>query len=173
MSTYRTRAQSGHSQSKKSAVIESALDAILQRDGVLRLETIVNDAKDPSHSLHSFFEWNDEKAAHKHRLQQARAMVSATKFVAHLHQAASEKVVHVQADVLRKYLPIQPGEGFKLRTEVLSEAETRKIFLDRKLEDLRAWCRSVSDIPELRGTRLLVLQAISEFENPAFKAAAE
>ena len=44
-------------------------------DGILTAAAIVEAAADPEHALHGRFEWNDEKAGHKYRVQQARQLV--------------------------------------------------------------------------------------------------
>ena len=46
-----------------------------QPDGSITPEVVVADASNPDSPLHGHFEWNDSKAAHQHRLQQARAIL--------------------------------------------------------------------------------------------------
>ncbi len=51
------------------------LQSIQRDDGRLLPEDVVARASDPDHPLHSFFEWDDAKAGHSHRLDQARALI--------------------------------------------------------------------------------------------------
>jgi hypothetical protein len=47
----------------------------LERDGRLTPEDVLNAAEDPSSPLHGWFDWNDDTAAHKYRLEQARMLI--------------------------------------------------------------------------------------------------
>lgn len=44
-------------------------------DGVLRVEAVVDAARDEASPLHTWFEWNESKAAHEYRLEQARRLI--------------------------------------------------------------------------------------------------
>lgn len=48
---------------------------IAERDGKLTAESVLVDAEDPASPLHPFIEWDDEQAAHEHRLSQCRALI--------------------------------------------------------------------------------------------------
>lgn len=55
-------------------------DAVLQhmdRRGEIDPNSIIETARDPRHVLHKKFEWDDTKAAHQHRLNQARQLIRA------------------------------------------------------------------------------------------------
>lgn len=47
--------------------------------GRLTPDAVVAAAADPSHILHESFTWDDEKAAHQHRLDQARALIKSVR----------------------------------------------------------------------------------------------
>lgn len=47
----------------------------LETDGRLTATDVVEDARGVKSPLHPLFEWDDEKAAHEHRLDQARALI--------------------------------------------------------------------------------------------------
>lgn len=53
------------------------LQRIYERDGVIEPETVVLESESPSAPLHSCFEWDDEKAAHKYRITQAQGIIRA------------------------------------------------------------------------------------------------
>jgi hypothetical protein len=50
--------------------------ASIERAGRLTPEEVVDHARDPDCPGHGFFEWDDSKAAHKHRLDQARELLA-------------------------------------------------------------------------------------------------
>ena len=51
------------------------LSSISQRDGGIKPNVIVEEAREPEALLHSCFEWDNTEAAHKYREDQARAIV--------------------------------------------------------------------------------------------------
>jgi len=57
--------------------VANELESLRDADGLLRIERIVEAARDPDSPLHSHFEWNEGKAAHRYRLGQARVLVRA------------------------------------------------------------------------------------------------
>lgn len=58
----------------RAAMVEriNALDA---KHGTLTPELVVKDATSPKSPLHDYFEWDDDIAAHKFRLEQARTLI--------------------------------------------------------------------------------------------------
>jgi hypothetical protein len=63
---------------------KSALDAIEQATGRLTPDLVVKTAKNPNHILHWCFNWNDAAAAHQHRLDTARDLISSVRvFIEH------------------------------------------------------------------------------------------
>ena len=56
------------------------LEKLDENDG-LTPEAVVRVARDPDSILHAHFEWDDAKAGHSHRLQQARHLIKRVKIV--------------------------------------------------------------------------------------------
>jgi hypothetical protein len=54
---------------------ESELKTIYEKNGHLTPEIVVNTAKNPKSPLHSYFEWNDSKAADAWRIEQASHLI--------------------------------------------------------------------------------------------------
>jgi hypothetical protein len=62
--------------------VGSRLEAIRQQaDGVLDAVDVVVDARDQHSPLHPYFEWDDRKASHKFRVEQARHLIKAVTVV--------------------------------------------------------------------------------------------
>lgn len=61
-------------ESRKQAVMRR-LRELSGENGTLTPEAVVADAANPASELHSCFEWDDTKAAHQHRLDQARGLI--------------------------------------------------------------------------------------------------
>ena len=55
--------------------IDTALDDLVV-DNALHAEDVVAAARDPLSPLHSKFQWDDSKAAHRYRLWQARQIIA-------------------------------------------------------------------------------------------------
>lgn len=71
--------------SQPSAAANDAL-LLLERDGRLTPEDVVHAASDRSSPLHGLFEWDDKKAAHSHRLTQARRLIRGVRVVVTVEQ---------------------------------------------------------------------------------------
>jgi hypothetical protein len=151
---YQSKSEAKVVRERKAVVVERALEGIYEKHSSISPALILQEATRARSPLHKYFEWDDSKAAAKYRLVQAYQMIQASKFVLVLKESGADvpDVVHAQPEV-RKLLPAFRGEGFKMRNEVLNEADSRKAFVERKLETLRAWCRSVIDVSELDSTR--------------------
>lgn len=150
----------------KAKVVEECLTQIVQRDGAVTRESLLTAATAADHPLHAYFEWDDGVAGHKYRLAQATCMIMATKYAARLRddregRRSDEAIEDGRKAVrLRRLLPYAQQEGFGDRPTVLSDAESRRAIVERKLGVLRSWCESVIDISELQSVRHSVLAAL-------------
>jgi hypothetical protein len=63
----------------KSKVIQEELEKLVDSKGKLDPEVVVKVARRKAHPLHGYFEWDDKKAAHAHRIDQARALIREVK----------------------------------------------------------------------------------------------
>lgn len=65
-------------------IYKQAKDELLrianENGGVLKPEDVVNTARDPENVLHRCFIWDDKKAAHEHRLDQARELIASIRY---------------------------------------------------------------------------------------------
>ncbi len=60
----------------KADVIASELERIPKNsDGYLRTEDVVGQAQDKANPLHNYFQWDNTRAGHEYRLQQARQLI--------------------------------------------------------------------------------------------------
>jgi len=71
---------------------QAELQALYDRHKALRASMVLAKAKSKKSSLHDLFEWDDTKAAHQHRLEQARRIC---RVVVIQHGDGVEKLVHV------------------------------------------------------------------------------
>lgn len=124
--------------------IGDALGAITdEHDGVLKPHYVVDAARDPSHSLHGFFEWEDHAAAEKWRHSQARAIIRAV------------RIVDVERDEPpRAFLSVNDKAGVSYRAlgDVAGSLEMQLAVLKSAERDLKSFehrYQQLSDICEV------------------------
>jgi len=164
---YVTKEQAKVHRKYKTTLIEEACSEIVAKKGTVTPKLLVEAAKSDNHPLHDAFDWHDSIAGMKWRKAQAMAMIIATKYVCHMNARKKQiKNTDIFEDAkksvqVRRFLPSHDGTGFRDRASILSEAESRKAIIERKLGVLRSWCLSVIDIEELQPVRETILSAIS------------
>lgn len=67
--------------SPKLEMKAKAIAALEDSKGNVRPVDVIEAARDPKSALHKDFEWDDTKAAHKHRLETARKLIREVKLV--------------------------------------------------------------------------------------------
>ena len=145
-------AQSGFS-AKDVAIIAPILDQIEQRDGAIRTETLVAEARAETHPLHAFFEWNDADAAHQHRLDQARRLVRAVRVN---YVTADDSVLSSPA-----YVSVRVKDGgeddadarsraYRSVEKVMADPEQRDQIIQRALRDIAYWRTKYQRFAELQ-----------------------
>jgi hypothetical protein len=138
-------------------VAATELLRIESRDGVLTPQAIVEDSRPASAPLHPAFEWDDQLAAEKYRLDQARYLVRSLVVV---------NVVEDQRAPVRAFVNVQIGPDdedgkesvYRSTPRVLQDDELRRQILQRALAELAAWQRRYEDLEELAN----LLAAIQE-----------
>lgn len=143
---------------RKSVVIDRELEKIYKKHKVVTVDAVLTEAAKPTHPLHDYFEWNDEEAGKKYRAVQAYSLILGSKFVVQLvdNGVATPRQIKGTAQV-RRLVSAFRGEGFKLRTDALKNAESRAAIVETKRSQLRSWCNSVIDINELSELRESIL----------------
>jgi len=143
---------------RKTVVVDRELEKIYRRHRVVTVDVVLKEASKENHPLHSFFEWDDQAAAQKYRTVQCYSLILASKFVVSLieNETVTPKQIKGTAQV-RKLLSTYRGAGFRLRTDVLKDAESRAAVIESKRSQLRSWCDSVIDISELGELRDSIL----------------
>lgn len=122
------------------------LQRIYERDGVIEPETVVEESESPSAPLHSCFEWDNEKAAHKYRITQAQGIIRA---IVAVDETKKNPETRAFVSVQREYQPI---------SVVIRNPEKRDVLLKNALDELRWFERKYNTLNELSG----VFEAIKE-----------
>lgn len=64
--------------------------------GLVTPDAVVADARNQKSPLHSYFEWDDTKAAHAHRLTQARALITSVMVTVRTENRSVQAVYYVR-----------------------------------------------------------------------------
>lgn len=122
------------------------LQRIYERDGVIEPETVVLESESPSAPLHSCFEWDNEKAAHKYRITQAQGIIRA---IVSVNETEKSQETRAFVSVEREYHPF---------SVVIRNPEKRDILLQNALNELHCFEKKYNSLRELSG----VFSAIKE-----------
>lgn len=122
----------------RSAIVNELYKA-KDKDGLIQPEIVVEQATPPTAPLHSAFEWDDAKAAHHHRVEQARGLIR-TSIV---YEEGERKTYSLSSD--RK-----TNGGYRDTSDVLSSPEMRRIAVADALVELQSWRNRHQHLTELK-----------------------
>lgn len=146
---------------RKSVIVDRELEKIYKKHKTVTVETVLLEAAKSSHPLHSYFEWDDAVAGQKYRTVQAYSLIMASKFTVQLVENGDITPRKIKGTAqVRRLVSAFRGEGFKLRTDALKDAESRSAIVGTKRSQLRSWCDSVIDITELEELRRIILSKL-------------
>lgn len=123
---------------------QTVADEIADIGEAATAEQIVNRAKDENTELHKCFTWDDEAAAEKYRIIEARQIVR------HL---VREELPDAKNDTppLRVFYKTNNGEGYKhIERTILRKEDEYQALLARAMAELRAFKAKYSMLEELR-----------------------
>lgn len=150
----------------KKTVVQRELRRLIEQEHLLRPERVLEVARAPSNPLHKFFQWDNGKAAEAYRLGQAREMIRIVHVLTAINDGRKRQPITVRALV-----NVNPGKGFVMRNEALSETTIRSAVIERRIRELETWARETSDVSELSGIRDAVLKEVDRFRRESNKAA--
>lgn len=162
-SPYATKEQAGVARERKTVIVERELHRLYSAHGVLSAEIVLGAATSTRSPLHKYFEWDDSEAARKYRLQQATNLILGAKFVVMLQEQEKNSLptaVRAQPVQVRQLVSAFRGEGFRMRNEVMNDAEMRTAMIAKKIQTLRHWCDEACDFPELKKLRRSILKLL-------------
>jgi hypothetical protein len=132
---------SSHAKRAGAQEIGEAFDAIrLGNGGELHTQDVVEEARDVSSPLHSHFEWDDKKAGHEHRLNQARALIRSIRIIDDDGERSKPAYLSIRAD---------DGVAYRALSDILSSANLRERLLIQAERDLKAWTQRYAELKEI------------------------
>lgn len=123
------------------------LNAIIevQKTQGLTAENLLEKAKDRRNPLHDFFDWNNDSAAVKYRLHQARLLINEVKILVNEKEIYAFENVNVSVDELEV-----PAREYKPVAEILSNDEYRKQVISTALKNITHWQDKYKEYGELK-----------------------
>lgn len=148
-----------------SKLTKSQFDSLretLRREGKLTTSGVLKMASDPASPLHNLFEWDDSKAAHQYRLDQARHTI---KLMNLKIESPEDKIVHVPSIN-------QEGE-YKTAINVVGNVSDFELALTNALKRLKSSEIAVSDLhalatkesPDKAGILAIALKGLNTAES--------
>ena len=138
--------------------IDDELAEIAARDGTLKPEAVVAFAQDPNTALHSQFEWDDTKAGHQFRLEQARKVIR-----------VRVRVLPQSNEPVRCYVSLpsdrREGQGYRTLVSVMSDEDRRQELLNMALAEAQQFKRKYEHLSELGDVFSAIDQAQELFES--------
>lgn len=131
------------------------LEHLDRQHGAVTPKILLEDSRPTNATLHSCFEWDNEKAAEKYRIVQARDIIGNLVFV-----AIPEDEEPLQ-EPIRAFVSVsgqKESGAFRPVAVALSDAEMRKQVLENAMKDLQDFKRKYTALDELNA----VLTAIDE-----------
>jgi len=116
-----------------------------QSNGTLTAEKIVEAARSSKTQLHKYFEWDNSKAAHQFRMEQARRLMQIT--VEYIETKDGNKLpVRVFASLTNDR---EDGGGYRSTVDIMSDKDMRKQLLTDALDELERIRLKYARIKEL------------------------
>ena len=111
--------------------------------GVVTAEKVVERAEDESNVLHDYFEWNNDKAGHLWRLQQARTLIACVE-VTYINEDKTDPVT------VRAFVNTKKNEGYQRIEKVVTDIDSYQRLLDKAYDDLRVVRDKYTDLQEIQ-----------------------
>lgn len=130
------------------------INSISRKTGKIDAPTLLHHASSASSALHPFFEWDDKKAAHQHRLSQARLLLRSIVIVN--EESDGEPIrafmaVAEEEDECKCYVPTM---------KVFSREEARAQIIRQALDELLGWTQRYKRYKELASKIAIVKKVL-------------
>lgn len=143
----------GRLKQKHVKVVAAAVQELERENGKARPHDLLALARPASSPLHALFNWNNDEAAEKWRLHQAREFIRAVTVV--YHEGEDEKwsgpafvsVTTISEDAEGKEIR---DRGYMSVEKALSDPETRSQLLDEAIRQADYWKQKYRNLQELQ-----------------------
>lgn len=127
---------------------QKVAEEIMSLGDDVKPEQIVERAKDVGSELHKCFEWDNEKAAEKFRLSQARQIIH--------HLVIKDSVDKPDSAPIRLMHKTDDAEGYKPFSLIMKDPDEYSKLLNRAMAELRAFKAKYHSLSELDAIMALI-----------------
>jgi len=142
---------------KPDPVLDELRKIAKQHKGLLRPSHVVTAAADPASPLHQRFTWDDKRAAHEHRLWEARELLAQYWIV----EPASNEPIRL---LLSLDSDRQAKAGYRFSDTVLANPDQRQEWLLMALSDFKSLQRSYGALSELTPIFAAIRRVAAKYE---------
>lgn len=112
-------------------IVRKELAEIEKQNGRISAQAVVDRARPENSILHKFFDWNDETAAEKHRLAQARHIINMV--------VVEVKNNNKESLITRAYVEVDHKTGYRSLSVVVKSPSLRSQLLAQALKDIEIY----------------------------------
>ena len=128
-------------------------DIVNSNDGYVLPEDVLARAEDPYNPLHHHFEWDDEAAAHQHRLKQARNLIQSIEIRPVVEEGADENgnvraFVSIRQEVINNEGARVDRNVYVPTERAMKDEDTRALVLERIVFEMDAFRRKYDNYTE-------------------------
>lgn len=126
------------------------VDIATKNGGLLRPRDVVDEARNPTNPLHTYFEWDDTSAADEYRVLQAAYLIRRIK-IKITRESEDPKAVSVTVTRAFSSLPSSRGKdgGYELTERILQVPEKRQELLQEAINALNQYRAKYAALREL------------------------
>lgn len=127
-------------------------------NGRLDAESVVEASRDPGAPLHSAFEWDDKRAAEKHRVEEAKYLIRSVEIV--VDQNADEPTP------IRAFVSVMRDEdrSYTSTVHALADPDLRVQVVGAAFKELEAWRKRHAELIEFARVFASIDQARAAFK---------
>ncbi|MCK9519881.1 MAG: hypothetical protein M0R06_03290 [Sphaerochaeta sp.] len=131
-------------------VAAGCLEKLVKKNGSVTAEAVVLEARNKRSPLHECFEWDDKKAAHLHRINQACHLI---KYIVIDEEDVPElsAFVHVEIEDEGQYVTLQTAKDDPvLREQILRKALSELLAWKKKYGELKEFMQVTKTIDKIK-----------------------
>ena len=135
---------------KADAQTAGAVCEELEKKGGLTAEALVDVSRSEDAPLHNEFEWDNDVAAEKHRVSQARYIIRAL-VIKREDVDEDGNIVEEEPDAapVRAFFTVDKQAGYESTQKIITCAEKRTALLDTAMKELHSFERKYQTLTEL------------------------
>lgn len=132
--------------------VAPVLDRIIQKNGCLKPQFLVDEGRSPASPLHEFFTWDDSVAAELHRQEEARQIIRSIRVI-------RTDIPLSEQPVIRKFMSVHAsdeetrfdGTAYLGVDQIMESKDYQQQTLNFAMEELNGWKARYDGIQEFFG----------------------